>query len=98
MGRGLKAAGRRPKDPKSSKKSASCSYRGVPKSNGKFLINMVFCAKQMRGGKGPSVLRQGLALLVFIAKGAKLVISSTWRSGNFDKSVKDLPKMTPPKC
>lgn len=52
----------------------------------------------MRGGEGSSVLCQGLALLVFIAKGTKLVISSTWRSGNFDKSVKDLPKMTPPKC
>lgn len=70
------------------------------------LTSVAFGAEQTGAGRVPSVLLRclvlpgpepvGLGLLP--GGGAKRVISSRRGSGNFDKSVRDVPKMTPAAC
>lgn len=79
-----------------------------PGSNGRILDKRGLWSKADEGrGEGPfhsvSLLSSARplaygSLLIFRVKGAKLATSSTQRSGNSNRSVKDLPKMTPAKC
>ena len=106
-GRGCKATSMRLKDPSVQRDEPPLSDEDTPKSKGRNLDKHGLLGKRDEE-QGGSILFCLLAHVCqgtsqgtnacFNSEGAKLVIPSIRRSGNFDKSIDALPKMTPPWC